>query len=55
MLKIRNWFDISRIYWSFLSLNPNSMLLLKENQNNIDWFNLSKNPNAIKLTTWRFF
>ena len=28
-----------------LSLNPNAFELLKENQDKIDWYNISKNPN----------
>ena len=45
MLKLRDWVDIDEISWAFLSINPNAIELLKENQNKIDWFQFSKNPN----------
>ena len=45
MLKLRNWVDINKIDWYWLSLNPNAIELLKENQDKIDWYYFSKNPN----------
>ena len=32
-----------------LSTNPNAIDLLKEHQDNIDWYYLSSNPNVIEL------
>jgi len=49
MLKLRDWIDINKINWNYLSLNPNAIELLKENQDKINWCFLSSNPNAIKL------
>ncbi len=37
MLKLRDWIDINKIDWGWLSLNSNAIELLKENQNKIDW------------------
>ena len=45
MLKLRDWVDIDKISWDFLSLNPSAIELLKENQNKINWLMISKNPN----------
>jgi hypothetical protein len=36
-------------YWKYVSADPNSIQLLKNNQSMIDWINLSGNPNAIHL------
>ena len=47
MLKLRDFNDIDKINWNCLSLNPNAISLLKENQNKIDWFNFSQNPNIM--------
>jgi hypothetical protein len=49
MLKLRDWIDINKINWVYLSKNPNALELLKENQNIINWSCLSENPNAIDL------
>ena len=45
MLRLRDWIDINKIDWFWLPLNPNAIELLKENQDKINWCNLSKNPN----------
>jgi hypothetical protein len=37
MLKLRDWVDIYKIDWKYLSFNPNAIELLKENKNNINW------------------
>jgi hypothetical protein len=47
--KLRDWIDIKKIDWYELSLNPNAIELLKENQDKIYWNILSANPNAIEL------
>ena len=49
MLKLRDWIDINKIDWDYLSVNQNAIELLKENKNKINWDLLSKNPNAIEL------
>jgi hypothetical protein len=38
-----------KLYWSWLSRNPNCIEILERNIHKIDWFELSKNPNAIHL------
>ena len=49
--KLRNWIDIDRINWSFLSRNehPYAIDLLQQNPEKIDWEHLSTNPQAIHL------
>ncbi len=45
--------ESNKIYWSYISMNPNAIELLtaEENKNKIDWLFLSVNPNpkAIEL------
>ena len=41
MFKLHDWIDINNIDWEILSLNPNAIELLKENQDKIDWDRLS--------------
>ena len=41
--------DSKKIEWYYVSENPNTIELLKENINKIKWDRLSKNPNAIEL------
>jgi len=49
LLKLRTWVDKGKIKWSYLSFNPNAILLLEQNLDKINWCNLSYNPNAIHL------
>ena len=49
MLKLHDWIDINKINLYNLSLNPNAIELLKENQDKIDWDFLSFNTNAIEM------
>ena len=49
MLKLRDWIDINKIEWDYLSLNENAIELLKENQDKIYWNFLSLNINVIEL------
>ena len=37
MLKLRDWIDINKIDWHWLSLNSNAISLLEENKNKINW------------------
>ena len=41
MYKLYDWIDINKIHWSFISLNPNEIELLKQNQDKINWDYLS--------------
>ena len=45
MFKLLDWIDINKINWDNLSLNSNAMELLKKNQDKINWFFFSQNPN----------
>ena len=47
--KLLKWIDIHKLDWHLLSLNPNAIDLLEQNQNKINWNNFSSNPNAIHL------
>jgi len=47
--KLRDWIDENKLYWNYLSENPNAIDLLEKNQKKIDWCRLSVNPNAIHL------
>ena len=49
VMKLVHWIDVDKIEWSWLSMNPNAIELLKENTDKIDWVRLSQNPNAIEL------
>ena len=41
--------NIDKIYWGWLSQNPNGIHLLEKNFEKIHWLYLSQNPNAIHL------
>ena len=40
-----DWININDLDWITLSANPNAIELLKNNQEKINWHNLSFNPN----------
>jgi len=48
---LKDWVQKKKLDWDSLSSNPNAIELLKENQDKINWKNLSENPNpeAIEL------
>ena len=46
---LRDWIDVDKIDWEYLSKNPNAIHLLEQNIDKIDWWELSLNPNAIHL------
>ena len=48
---LKDWVPNDNLHWDFLSMNPNTIELLKANLENIDWDFLSMNPNpeAIEL------
>ena len=48
-LKLKEYIDIGKIYWNWLSSNPNAIHLLERNLDKINWWGLSSNPNAIHL------
>ena len=48
MLKLRDWVDIDKLNWDSLSENSNAISLLKENQDKINWWYFSKNPNIFE-------
>jgi hypothetical protein len=49
MYKLLNWIDKDKLNFKWLSLNPNTIHLLKQNKGKIHWNWLSLNPNAIYL------
>ena len=49
MYKLRDWVNIDKIDWNWLSMNPNAIHLLEKNVDKIYWYYLSSNPNAIHL------
>ena len=48
-LKLRDWIDVDKLNWYWLSQNPNAIHLLERNFDKINWAYLSINPNAIYL------
>ena len=48
-MKLLDWIPLDKIYWYFLSYNPNAIHLLEKNMDKVDWLYLLKNPNAIHL------
>ena len=59
--KLLEWIDMDKIYWWYLSTNPNATQILEQNMNKINWGWLSSNPHAIpilennldKIVWWR--
>jgi hypothetical protein len=49
MYKLLSWIDKDKLNWKSLSLNPNSIHYLEQNQDKIIWDYLSLNLNAIHL------
>ena len=47
--KLRNWVDINKIDWYYLSRNPNAIHFLEQNLDKIKWYYLSENPPIFKL------
>ena len=43
-----DWIDIEWLSWDALSVNPNAMDLLKNNQDEINWSWLSNNPSIFE-------
>jgi hypothetical protein len=40
---------MDKIYWSYLSINPNAIELLEKNMDKINWCNISINPSIFQL------
>lgn len=36
-LELLDWFDIDKIHWGNMSLNPNAIRILENNPDKIDW------------------
>ena len=49
MYKLRDWIDLERIHWFYLSQNPAAIHLLEQHPEKIDWTYLSQNQEAISL------
>ena len=47
--KLRDWIDVEKLEWDFLSSNPNAIHLIEKNVDKIDMEMLSYNKNAIEL------
>ena len=48
--KLLDWIDINKLKWDMLSLNPNAIYLLEQNQDKINWTILSRNPSIFTYT-----
>ena len=48
-MKLKDWVDINKLNWHFLSNNKNAIGLLEQNMDKISWYNLSFNENAIYI------
>jgi len=35
LYKLRDWIDVNKLYWSYLSENPNAVDLLEKNQDKL--------------------
>ena len=48
---LKDWIPLEKLNWTYLSINPNAIELLKANPDKIEWKYLSKNrnPEAIEL------
>ena len=46
---LKDWIPLEKLNWTYLSINPNAIELLKENPDEIYWDWLSGNPNAMEL------
>ncbi len=53
-LKLRDWIDIEKIEWEYMSSNPNAINFLKKHPDKIDWSLLSLNINGIDLLKENF-
>ena len=47
--KLLDWIPLEKLSWTWLSLNPKAIHLLKQNPDKINWTCLSYNPAAIHL------
>jgi len=47
--RLHSWININKLNWIFLSINPNAIELLKENQDKISINYISSNSSIFKL------
>ena len=47
--KLRDWIDINKLDWEYLSRNPNAIKFLECNTDKIDWDYLSENHNIFEI------
>lgn len=47
--KLRDWININKIRWDFLSQNPQAIRLLEQNLDKINWCDLIKNPSIFEI------
>jgi hypothetical protein len=52
--KLRDWIPLEKLYWAYLSKNPNAISLLEKNPEKICWISLSSNENAVHLLEKNF-
>ena len=45
--KLRDWIDINKLDWYYLSKNENAIELLSSNLDKINWYWLSSNPSIL--------
>ena len=45
----KDFVDIKKIKWDYLSSNPNAIRILEKNLDKVNWHWLSQNPNAIHI------
>ena len=48
-MKLRDWIPFEKLYWEWLSENPNAIPILEKNLDNVKWKELYENPNAIHI------
>ena len=49
IMTLLDWIDKEKLYWYYLSANPNAIYLLEQNKNKINWVCLTTNPDARHL------
>ena len=48
-MKLREWIPFDKLYWAYLSGNPNAIPILEKTLDKVVWKNLSENPNAVHI------
>ena len=52
-MELKNWINVEKLDWTYLSKNPNAIDLLEANPDKINWRYLSSNPEAIHILKTR--